>query len=184
MMIALLVEGDSDAATIPVFIRKIIKQASLTTRVIPSGDLLTVEKACAYITYLLKQHHDVSKVIVCFDADCRTDITQRAEEVEQALQARIKCPIYYIAVTHALEGWLLAAPGAITGYLGRRIDLPSEAALDCKPKKVMEGVFRKAGRKYIPKADAPKIAENIDEIGEIAKRNPSFEKFRQKVTDP
>jgi hypothetical protein len=50
----------------------------------------------------------------------------------------------------------------------------------------MEGVFRKAGRKYIPKADAPKIAEriNIDEIDEIARRNPSFEKFRQKVMDP
>lgn len=88
-------------------------------------------------------------------------------------------------VTYATEGWLLADPDAIMQYLGSRspVAISPSATLDCRPKDVMKGLFRKADRQFVEMKDNPQIAHHV-QIEKILKSNRSFAIFYEKVNDP
>jgi len=191
MKIALFVEGPSDKVALPILVKRILGER---TSVILNdfhgrGNLLNVKKVCAVAQFLLQQSPDVSKIMVCVDSECTPgDQTEREiREIEKSVNARLqhRCSVHYIAVIYALEGWLLTDPDAITRYLGPRakVKIPNRAASNCKPKEVMKRIFRKTGKGYLAKRDAPRIAEKID-IDKIANWNSSFARFREQVADP
>lgn len=101
------------------------------------------------------------------------------------MKGRESCFLYYIPVTYALEGWLLADSDAIRKYLGSGagVKIPDSTTLDCRPKEVMRDLFRKAGRKFIPRQDYPIIARSAN-VNKILKRNESFRVFQEKIRDP
>ena len=191
MNIVLLVEGPSDANTLKFLVKKILgEQVNVITKPLRGrGNLLKAEKVLNHINTLLRRNPDVSKIIVCVDSECTPeDETEREmKKVENSIRAKIpqKYPIHYIGVIHALEGWLLADPDSIREYLGTRVrvNIPSSATLDCKPKEVMRDIFRKADKGFRPTHDCPRIAEEID-IDKMVKNNKSFARFREKVKDP
>ena len=190
MKIALLVEGPSDKEAFPILVKKILGEGtSVIPRVLRGrGNVLNAQKVCSVAQFLLQRSPDVSKIIVCVDSECTpADQTEREiGEIEKLVNARIQgCPVRYIAVIHALEGWLLADAHAITEYLGRgaKAKIPKRAASNCRPKEVMKQVFRKASKGYLAPRDAPQIAEKID-IDKIVDRNRSFAHFRELVADP
>ena len=185
MKIALFVNGPSDEKTISIFVHKILKKADIKTRVIPRGDLLNKEKVLVYIKFVLKEHSNVSKIIICLDSECERDVERTVKKIESDLKHRVKRPVHYTVVTHALEGWLLADPDAIRECLGPRVEvnIPYQATLDCKPKEVIKDIFRKASKDFYALRDNPRIAEKID-IDKMAKNNMSFDRFRERVKDP
>jgi len=123
--IALFVEGKSDKDTLRILLRRLLRErASVILRVFRGrGNLLNVEKVCAVAQVLLRESPDVSKIIACVDSECTPgDQTEREiRKIEQSVNANIqhKCSVHYIAVIHALEGWLLTDPDAIIKHLGR-----------------------------------------------------------------
>ncbi len=190
MKIALLVEGVSDEKTLRILVHKILgKQVSIVTRVIRGrGDLLNERKVKAIIINdIMVSHPEVSKILICVDSECTPeDVTQKEiEKREKVVKSGVKSAIHYIAVIHALEGWLLADPEGIEQYLGQRanVKISPSATQDCNPKKIMKDVFRQNERQFLPKRDDPRIAERIN-IHKIATNNKSFVRFQDKVKDP
>jgi len=91
--------------------------------------------------------------------------------------------MHYVVVGHALEGWLLADVEAVRRYLKGVVPVTPSATLDCKPKEVMRGLFRKAGRNFLSDRDGPKMAEMMD-LDKASKRNKSLATFREILRDP
>lgn len=189
MKIALLVEGPSDEQTLKILIHKILgKQVSIESRVLRGrGNILNERKVRAIINNVIANHPEVSKTIVCVDSECTPeDETQKeVEETGKIVKAGTKCPVYYVTVIHALEGWLLADPGGIKTYLGQQanVKIPPSATLDCNPKKLMKNIFRQNERQFLPTRDNPGIAEQVN-IDKILTTNKSFARFQDKVNDP
>jgi len=150
--------------------------------------LLNKEKVCSHITNdILQEHSDVSKVIVCVDSECTPpqEIEKEVRKVEKNITSEVKHSVHYVVVVHALEGWLLAGPESIREYLGARVkvNIPPSATLECKPKKVMSGIFSQSGKEFLYTRDNPRITERIHP-DEIARRNPSFGKFMDRIRNP
>lgn len=190
MKIALYVEGPSDEKTLPILIKKILgEQVSIISRVFRGrGNLLNEQKVHSAITQdLVQEHPDVSKIIVCVDSECTPEVQTEREirKIEKSVKTKVqpRYPVYYVVVVHALEGWLLADPETIKGYLGSRVNIPSSATSNCKPKEVMRDIFRKAGKDFIASRDAPRIAEKADSA-KMVKKNESFARFCERVKDP
>ena len=191
MKIALFVEGPSDKAVLPILVKRILGERTgvIVRDFHGRGNLLNEKRVCAIAQVLLRESPDVSKIVVCVDSECTPgDQTERViRKIEKSVNAGIqqRCSVHYIAVIHALEGWLLTDPDAITEHLGRRakVKIPNRAASDCRPKEVMKAIFRKVGKGYLATREAPRIAERID-IDKIANRNSSFARFREQVADP
>lgn len=164
------------------------EKIGIETRVKRRGDLLNKEQVKKYIDFLLLTHPDISKIIVCVDSECtpEKEMEKTTNNIEVELKPRIKRPIYFANIVHALEGWLLADQDNIRKYLGSRVSIhiPPSAPLECKPKEVIKAIFRKAGgKKFLYTRDNPKIAENLD-VKKAAKCNKSFANFLQIVKDP
>lgn len=191
MKIALFVEGQSDKETLTILVKKILgEHASVIPRVFRGKEnLLNEQKVHSSITYLVQEHPDVSKIIVCVDSECTPeDQTERViRKVEKSIKSKIQQRhlVYYVGIIHALEGWLLADSDAVTERLGPKIkvNIPPQTTLDCKPKEVIKDIFRKVGKEFVALQDNPRIAEKID-IDKMANQNESFARFRERVKDP
>jgi hypothetical protein len=134
------------------------------------------------------RHPEISKIIICIDSECsdENEIGQKATDVEKRLeQMGLVTAPKYVVVVHALEGWLLADPGAIQTYLGSRtnINVSSSDPIDCKPKKALSGIFRKAGKDFDYIRDDPGIAGLCDPAC-MSKNNKSFEYLKRVIEDP
>lgn len=164
------------------------KQKGVIMRSKKRHDLLKEDKIYSHITYdILQDHPDISKIIVCVDSECTPEkrVLEDLRRVESSIKTKLRQPIHYLPVTHALEGWLLADPETIKQYLGSRVrvDISSSATSHCKPKELMKEMFQKADREFLPSRDNGRIADQIN-IDEIAKNNRSFACYRKVVQEP
>jgi len=189
LKIALFVEGESDRRTISVFVKRILgEHVGIVFRVFRGkGKLFDEREVRAVAAFALKEHPDISKIIVCFDTECTPpqEARKEAERMENLLRDQVNRPVYYLSVIHALEGWLLADPEGVGKYLsaGGKIRVSPSSTLECRPKEVMRSLFRKAGRSFHPTHDNPKIALKID-INKAMQHNKSFSEFRDLIEDP
>lgn len=183
MKIALLVEGVSDAKTFAILIKKILgEKVGVIPRVVGQGNLLKARKVCAYIQDIINENPDVTKILACLDSECTPE--QETKELIKPVEKEVKNAIglqyyfSYFVVVHALEGWLIADPDAITGYLGpkTKVKIADSATLDCRSKETLKNIFKKAGKDFLNTVADPRIAERVD-CDTMAKRNRSFERF-------
>jgi hypothetical protein len=84
---------------------------------------------------------------------------------------------------HALEGWLAADRQAMQKVLGVEPSNYPTPEDDCKPKKPLETVFRKANKEFDYMRDDPRLAQEI-EIERLCRSSPSFCEFRKAIEDP
>ena len=185
--VALLVEGPSDVKTMPILVKRILGERVriISRNMRGRGGVLNRRKVEAVINEVLRRNPDLSKVIVCVDSECTSldETEDRAQEVRKAVASEVRCPVHYVVVGHALEGWLLADVEAVRKYLKGVVPITPSATLDCKPKEVMRGLFRKAGRNFLSDRDGPKMAEMMD-LDRASKRNKSLATFREILKDP
>lgn len=142
----------------------------------------------AYIIPLLKQHRDLSKIVICLDSECTDpgDINRRVKPIEKALtEFTLGPPIRYVVVVHALEGWLAADPDAVAQVLGANVSsqIPPNLEGVCKPADLLSEVFEKYGREFRKTEHNTKIAEHADPT-RITRRNASFQHFQDAIVDP
>jgi len=188
MSIALFVEGKSDKDTIPELIRKLLGTSPrIIPRTIHRGEMFKSEKVKPYVEALLKQHQDVTKVIVCVDSECTDpeEIQREVSKVEREL-SKMGLPVVprYAVVVHALEGWLAADSEALRQVLGRGAEVRIEQNLEeiCRPAELLEDIFAQHGKNFLKFRDDPLLAEHVNPE-EIAKRCSSFQRFCQLVKD-
>lgn len=187
MKFALLVEGDSDSKTLSILIKKILgEKVGVIARVVGQGNLLKARKVCAYIQDIIRENPDVIKILACIDSECTSE--QETKGLIKPVEKEVKISIgqqykfSYIVVVHALEGWLLADPDAITGYLRpkKKVKIPDSATLDCRPKETLKNIFKKVGKDFLNTVADPRIAERVDS-DKMAKRNKSFARFLEYI---
>jgi len=164
------------------------KQTGVIMRSKKRHDLLKTEKVYSHIVHdILQEHSDISKIIVCVDSECtpEEEVLKELKRLENSIKVKTKQPIYYLCVTHALEGWLLGDPDGIKQYLGPRakVHIPPSASLECKPKDIMKDIFREVDKDFLPSLHNERIAEIID-LKIAGKNNKSFYNFQTQVRDP
>lgn len=189
MKIAIFIEEQSSKKAIKIFVRKILgERIGIVIRVRKRGDLLNKEKIKAYIENdILLEHNDISKFIVCVDSECtpEEEMTKLTCKIETSLKLKVKQPFHYVIVTHAFEGWLLADPTCIKKFLGPRakVKIPASASKVCKPKALMQDIFRKADRDYHYTIENARIAD-LSNPKRMIKNSTSFKKFYEIIKDP
>lgn len=187
--IALFVEDKIGKKAIEILAHKITARGtSIKLRFIKRGGLLNEQKVYSFIKNdILQDHPDVSKIIACVDSECtlEEEIEKEVQKVKGTLTVKVNRPVYYVVVVHALEGWLLSDPEGIKKYLGPRakINISPSASKECRPKKVMKDIFRKAGKDYLHTIHNSQIAE-LSDPKKIIKSNPSFKNFYEVIKDP
>lgn len=192
MTIALFVEGRSDKDTIPLLAKKILatrsKPPALEVRTIRRGNMFKARKVAEHVRVLSRKHQNLSKILICVDSHCTSEnqMAGRVREVERELESmKVPVPPRFCLVVHALEGWLMAAPQALSSYLqvSGGLSITQAMAFDCKPKEVLSEVFARVGRTFDYMRDDPAIAELADP-DEMSKLSPSFAAFKQHLLDP
>lgn len=189
MKIAFFIEEPSSQKPIQIFVRKILgRKIGTVIRVKKRGDLLNKVKIEAYIENdILLVHNDISKFIVCVDSECtpEEEMARITYKIETSLKLKVNQPFHYVIVTHAFEGWLLADPTCIKKYLGPRakVKIPASASKVCKPKALMQDIFRKADRDYHYTIENARIAD-LSNPKRMIKKSASFKKFYEIIKDP
>lgn len=187
--IAIFIEEPSSQKPIQIFVRKILgKKIGTVIRVKKRGDLLNKEKIEAYIENdILLEHNDILKFVVCVDSECtpEKEMAKITRRIETSLKSKVIQPLHYIIVTHAFEGWLLSDPISIKEYLGPRakVTIPASASKVCKPKALMQDIFRKADRDYHYTIENARIAD-LSDPKRMVKKSTSFKKFYEIIKDP
>jgi hypothetical protein len=190
LKIAIFVDGKSDKPTLDVLVEKLLTNRSPKPGrkflLLQRGDFFSAPKVSTYLTYLHQTHHDVGKVILCLDCECTPpqDIQPRLIKVQEEVRHDHPSlnPTIVLKV-HALEGWLASDREALREVLGTApTDYPRPEGV-CKPKELLETVFRKANKEFDYMRDDPRLAREID-IERLCQSSPSFCEFRKAVEDP
>jgi len=182
LTLALFVEGPSDKDSIPILIRKVSKSpVKIVPRIV--RDMFNYNKIERHIQFLLRQHSDVKKILVCKDTECSDPkkIEKMAKSMEKKLKKYPK--VKYVLVVHALESWLSEREG-LRKLLGEKakIKLPYNLEKVCKPSEILKEVFRRNGRSFLKTRDAPALAKVI-EVNNMKRQNKSFHTFCRTVQD-
>lgn len=193
MKIGLIVEGKhnkTEKEVLPLLIDKIyeVRKPAKVKRCGQRGDLFCAKKVCGLIEYLLCQHPDISKVLVCIDAECNSinKLNESVKKIEKEIKKSFEnIIIHYCIVVHALETWLATDYIAVSEYYKideKKVekDISIKIQKECNPKDFLKKML---GNKFDYIRDDVKIAKKID-IERIAKRNDSFAYFKKVVLDP
>ncbi len=186
--IALLVEGVTDTYILPVLIKRILGERTGVEKTVlnGAGNMLNEDKIIPRLNSFSKDK-SISKIIICKDSECTPDTETRKEleNLRKTVDGRktYSKPIHYVVVNHAPEGWLLGDSEAIARYLNERTKIKTSATADCRPKELLEDLFRKAGKYLIARRDYPKLSASVD-IQKICSNNQSFKYFYEIIRDP
>jgi hypothetical protein len=181
-----IVEGQSEVASIPVLLRRLLHRSGLyelevarpfrvkRDRIVRPGEL---EKALALAG---RSRPGAAAVVVVLDADddCPAELGPRLAE-----RCRQTCPLPALVVVanRELEGWFLGAKESLRGIRGIRND----AAAPEDPEHIRGAKERLssnmvAGRRYLEIDDQPAFAELVD-LELAQERCPSFARFVQRL---
>ena len=190
MRIAIFVDGNSDKPTLDILTEKLLSKRNPKPGrkfvLLPRGDFFSAAKVSAQLKFLSQTHPDVGKAILCLDCECtpRENIQPQLTKVQEEVRREHPAlnPTIVLKV-HALEGWLASDRQAVRKVLGAEpVDYPKPEN-ECKPKKLLESVFKKANREFDYMRDDPRLARETD-IETLCRLSTSFCEFREAIEDP
>jgi hypothetical protein len=185
MKLAIIVPGLSDEGAIKELLKKMRVHGVRVDNA--HGDARVFSKMKGLARNLERLGFD--KVIGLRDCECSDPSEYRKKanrEIKAVRQQGIKkVDVRFCIMVHALEAWLLADESAIKEVIRKELKRSfSNPEAPCEPKKIMKGLFSKAGFYYQTGTKyAPEIAKHSD-IKVIAKQCPSFREFQKLVRDP
>jgi hypothetical protein len=190
LRIAIFVDGPSDKEAIRILAAKVLTSTSprpgVEFRVLQRGDFFSTPKVAAYLTDLHRTHHDVRKVILCLDCECTPaeEVQPQVKKVQEEVRRTHPSlnPTIVLKV-HALEGWLASDRQAVQKVLGAKPKAYPKPENECRPKQLLETVFKKANKEFDYMRDDPRLAQEID-IEMLCRSSPSFCEFRKAIEDP
>ena len=187
MSLGLIVEGQSDRATIPILARRLGYEARIRSRIVSRGDMLAQRTISRYLTKFLRETRDVTLVIVCLDAERENpaQVLASTRQIELRLNDILSVPVRYAVVDHALEGWLACDEDALRSVLGprARINIRGNPEDHPAPADILRRLFRDNRRKFRKTQDDPKIAQAATPQN-IAAKSPTFRRFAQLIGHP
>jgi len=190
LKIAIIVDGKSDKPTLDILAEKLLSNRSPKPGrkflLLPRGDFFSASKVSAQLKFLHQAHPDVVKVILCLDCECTAPEDIQPQLVKVQEEIRHDHPSLnptFVLKMHALEGWLASDREAVQKVLGAEPTAYPKPENECKPKKLLETVFRKANKEFDYMRDDPMLAQEID-IESLCRSSPSFCEFRKAVEDP
>ena len=185
MSLGLIVVGQSDRDAIPILIRRLDYTSAIHTRVVRQGNLLNVAKMQNHIAGMSRSHRDLERVLVLMDSEgVDPDVTlDSASPVSNQLNRTFRgFSIHFLAVDHALEGWLACDEDALKSVLGRhaRIHISGNPEDHPEPATLMKRIFRANRRSFVKTRDDPLIAQNVKPEN-ILVRSPTFRRLAEVV---
>ena len=188
LSLGLLVEGQSDQDTIPILAKRLGYDARIRARVVSRGQMLASNTISRYLTKFLQESGDVSRVIICLDAERENpaQVLESTRPIERRLNETLRVQVNYAIVDHALEGWLGCDEEALRAVLGgprARINIRANPEHHPTPADLLERVFRDNGRRFRKTRDNSRIAERASPE-RIAAQSPTFRRFAEILGHP
>jgi len=184
--IAPIVEGQSEAESVPILLRRIIRETLSVSnvevvrpfrvkrnRIAKEGQL---ERA---IKMTLRDRADVGAILVLLDADddCPAHL---GPQLLQRAQSATRIPVGVVLATRETEAWFLGAKESLRGIRGIRAD----AEAPPNPETIRgakEHLSRNMeGRRYLPVDDQAALAAEFD-ISAASGSCPSFRRLVAKI---
>ena len=188
LSLGLLVEGQSDRDTIPILAKRLGYDARIRRRIVSRGDMLASSTISRYLTKFLRENRDVTRVIICLDAEREipAQVLASTRPIERRLNETLRVQVNYAVVDHALEGWLACDEEALRSVLGgqrARINIRGNPEDHPTPADILERVFRDNRRRFRKTRHDPEIAEHVN-VERIAARSPTFRRFAEIIGHP
>ena len=187
MSLGLFVEGQSDRDTIPILARRLGYDARIRARIVSRGQMLASNAISRYPTKFLRESRDVTRVVVCIDAERENPavVFASTRPIERRLNETLRIQVNYSVVDHALEGWLACDEQAVRAILSprARIDIRGNPEEHPTPADILHRVFRDNRREFNKMRDNRRIAENAS-VERIAARSPTFRRFAEMLGHP
>ena len=188
MSLGLLVEGQSDQDTIPILAKRLGYDARIRARVVSRGQMLASNAISRYLTKFLRESRDVTRVIICLDAERENpaQVLASTRPLERRLNETLRVQVNYAVVDHALEGWLACDEEALRAVLGGSradINIRGNPEDHPAPADLLVQVFRVNRRRFRKTRDNPKIAERASPE-RIAAKSPTFKRFAEILGHP
>ncbi len=181
-----IVEGQSEAESLPILLRRICAQMQAVNiqiarpyrvkrnRVVKAGEL---ERA---IEQGVRDRSNVSAILLLLDADDDCPAALAIELLERCRQTT-HLPVAVVLATIEMEGWFLGAKESLRGICGIKPDAvapPNPESIRGAKERLSKNMEH--GRRYLETDDQPTLADKFD--FELTKgRCPSFDKFLREV---
>lgn len=191
MKVGICVEGGSDQDSLPFLVHSLTGSSlGIEKRRVPAGDMLSDDKMEGILIPLIRQHPDISKVLIFRDCECAEpkeiqQFHERMRRIEKELRDRIRrrirgVEISYILVIHALEAWLMADGQAVREVLGNDVAdrLPANPEHECRPRQLLEWLSDLFDHMKHDKELAKRARPEIIKV-----KCPSFQKLEQALRD-
>ena len=188
LSLGLLVEGQSDQDTIPILAKRLGYDARIRARVVSRGQMLASNAISRYLTKFLRESRDVTRVIICLDAERENpaQVLASTRPIERRLNETLTVSVRYAVVDHALEGWLACDEEALRSVLGGPracINIQGNPEDHSTPADILHRLYRQNRRNFRKTRDNPKIAEHVTPE-RIAARSPTFRRFAEILGHP
>lgn len=183
-----IVEGQSEAESLPILLRRICAQMQAVNiqiarpyrvkrnRVVKAGEL---ERA---IEQGVRDRSNVSAILLLLDADDDCPAALAIELLERCRQTT-HLPVAVVLATIEMEGWFLGAKESLRGICGIKPDAvapPNPESIRGAKERLSKNMEH--GRRYLETDDQPTLADKFD--FELTKgRCPSFDKFLREGTE-
>ena len=189
LSLGLLVEGQSDQDTIPILAKRLGYDARIRARVVSRGQMLASNAISRYLTKFLRESRDVTRVIICLDAERENpaQVLASTRPIERRLNETLTVSVRYAVVDHALEGWLACDEEAIQvcARWSSRLASTSKATrkITLLQWTFSKGSIARTGETSERHATIPKIAQFVTPE-RIAARSPTFRRFAEMLGHP
>jgi len=175
-VIGFVVEGPSDEKVV----EEICQKLQILQKIKKMRKAMNPRKVKAFADFLLDQNCE--NVIILKDSHCsdpeNIEKNLRDRLIEESLRDKIDREVRICIVVHAIESWLLADEEAIGDYLRSKVKGIHNPENECQPEDVLDGIFKKNNREYLKGGEAPReIAKRLS-LEKVAKKCPSFIKFK------
>lgn len=187
--IASIVEGHGEVEAVPVLLRRIAEQVSVTHVVnaprpfrIRRQNFLKPDEMERNVEFVAARSGPEGRILILLDANSNCPKTLAVQIQERAQKARSDRIIQVVLAKMEYEAWFLAAAKSVAGHRGIRPDFASppdpEAVRDAKG---WISARMEPGRSYSPSTDQPALTAVFD-LNAARKRAASFDKLWRAVT--
>ena len=182
-MFAVLGEDRSDAETIVILIKRILRDDRATVRKKGFSGCGELRKKAAGQLRLFREK-GASRFVICHDADgSDPGPVRRLLEQEAVVPREFREHCGIVIPVQELESWILADPHAVAQVI-RQFKIPSSSSPEFveNPKEELLRLSRRGRTRplYAPAVHNPKIAEHLD-LKIVASKCPSFLPLRDFV---
>lgn len=178
----LIVEGQGEVTALPVLVRRLVAEESLSIELSgtpwrePRQRILAREHLDA-VLQVARLRAEAALIVLDSDDDCAVEVGRRIRSMAHELAPGF--PTFVVAAVREFEGWFLAAAESLRGRRG----LPADLVRPENPETIRDAkgwLSARMPKRYSPTLDQPAFCASMA-ISEAAAHSRSFRKFLKEV---